>query len=80
MEEREKRRVQHYAQRTVSCSAPEFANHEQDVIRQSFSTGNHTWMKESLPVELGPDAINMLRRQRMERNRLAEPTPQTWSK
>jgi hypothetical protein len=37
-------------------------------------------MKESLPVELGPDAINMLRRQRMERNRLAEPTPQTWSK
>merc|ERR1719506_3290997 len=37
-------------------------------------------MKESLPVELAPDAVNLLRRQRMERNRLAEPVPQTWSK
>merc|ERR1719171_2227875 len=37
-------------------------------------------MKESLPVELAPDAVNLLRRQRMERNRLAEPAPQTWSK
>ncbi|CAJ1392024.1 unnamed protein product [Effrenium voratum] len=37
-------------------------------------------MKESLPVEMGPDAIHVLRRQRMERNRLAEPVPQTWSK
>jgi len=70
----------HYAQKTITTSAPEFANHEQDVIRQSFSTGNHTWMKEALPVELGPDAVNLLRRQRMERNRLAEPAPQTWSK
>jgi len=74
------RRVPHYALKTVTHSAPEFANHEQDVIRQSFSTGNHTWMKEALPVELGPDAVNLLRRQRMERNRLAEPLPQTWSK
>lgn len=77
---RVKRRVPHYAQKTITTSAPEFANHEQDVIRQSFSTGNHTWMKEALPVELAPDAVNLLRRQRMERNRLAEPTPQTWSK
>eukprot|EP00933_Yihiella_yeosuensis_P063350 TRINITY_DN66469_c0_g1_i1.p1 TRINITY_DN66469_c0_g1~~TRINITY_DN66469_c0_g1_i1.p1 ORF type:complete len:430 (+),score=66.98 TRINITY_DN66469_c0_g1_i1:76-1365(+) len=75
-----KRRIPHYAQKTVSHTAPEFANHEQDVIRQSFSTGNHTWMKEALPVELGPDTVNLLRRQRMERNRLAEPVPQTWSK
>jgi hypothetical protein len=37
-------------------------------------------MKEALPVELGPDMVNLLRRQRMERNRLAEPVPQTWSK
>merc|ERR1719379_2545060 len=37
-------------------------------------------MKESLPVELAPDAANLLRRQRMERNRLAEPVPHTWSK
>jgi len=78
--ERLTRRVPHYAQKTITTSAPEFANHEQDVIRQSFSTGNHTWMKESLPVELAPDAVNLLRRQRMERNRLAEPVPQTWSK
>lgn len=78
--ERLVRRVPHYALKTVTHSAPEFANHEQDVIRQSFSSGNHTWMKEALPVELGPDAINLLRRQRMERNRLAEPQPQTWSK
>lgn len=74
------RRVPHYAMKTVASSAPEFANHEQDVIRQSFTRGNHTWMKEALPVELGPDAVNLLRRQRMERNRLAEPAPQTWSK
>lgn len=74
------RRVPHYAQKTITTSAPEFANHEQDVIRQAFSTGNHSWMKESLPVELAPDAVNLLRRQRMERNRLAEPVPQTWSK
>jgi hypothetical protein len=78
--ERTTRRIPHYALKTVAHSAPEFANHEQDIIRQSFSTGNHTWMKEALPVELGPDAINLLRRQRMERNRLAEPMPQTWSK
>lgn len=31
-------------------------------------------------MELGPDSVNLLRRQRMERNRLAEPVPQTWSK
>jgi len=74
------RRVPHFAIKTITHSAPEFSNNEQDVIRQSFSTGNHTWMKEALPVELGPDAINLLRRQRMERNRLAEPVPQTWSK
>lgn len=74
------RRIPHYAQKTITTSAPEFANHEQDVIRQSFCCGNHTWMKESLPVELAPDAVNLLRRQRMERNRLAEPVPHTWSK
>merc|ERR1719326_1181080 len=73
-------RIPHYALKTVAYSAPDFANQEQDVIRQSFTTGNYTWMKEALPVELGPDAINLLRRQRMERNRLAEPLPQTWSK
>jgi len=78
--ERVMRRVPHYAQKTITTSAPEFANHEQDVIRQSFCCGNHTWMKEALPVELAPDAVNLLRRQRMERNRLAEPVPQTWSK
>ena len=27
---------------------------------------------------LRPDAIHLLRRQKMERNRLAEPVPQTW--
>ncbi|CAE7194651.1 unnamed protein product [Symbiodinium sp. CCMP2592] len=74
------RRQPHYAQTTQANGANEFSNHEQDIIRQSFSTGNHTWMKESLPVELGPDAIHLLRRQKMERNRLAEPVPQTWSK
>jgi len=74
------KRIPHYAQKTITTSAPEFANQEQDTIRQSFSTGNHTWMKEALPVELAPDAVNLLRRQRMERNRLAEPVPQTWSK
>lgn len=74
------RRAPHYAMRTITHSAPEYANHEQDVIRQSFSCGNHTWMKEALPVELAPDAVNLLRRQRMERNRLSEPLPQTWTK
>jgi len=77
---RSRRAIAHYASQTVANSAPEFANDEQDIIRQSFSTGNHTWMKESLPVELAPDSINQLRRQRMEKNRLAEPLPQTWSK
>lgn len=74
------RRQPHYAQGTHANGAMEYSNHEQDIIRQSFSTGNYTWMKECLPVELGPDAIHLLRRQRMERNRLAEPVPQTWSK
>eukprot|EP00747_Dinoflagellata_sp_TGD_P162785 gnl/TRDRNA2_/TRDRNA2_180766_c0_seq1.p1 gnl/TRDRNA2_/TRDRNA2_180766_c0~~gnl/TRDRNA2_/TRDRNA2_180766_c0_seq1.p1 ORF type:complete len:432 (-),score=84.78 gnl/TRDRNA2_/TRDRNA2_180766_c0_seq1:214-1509(-) len=78
--DRTTRRVPHYAMKTVTHSAPEFVNHEQDMIRQSFSCGNYTWMKEALPVELGPDAVNMLRRQRMERNRLADPLPQTWTK
>lgn len=49
-----------------------FANSEQDTIKQSFSTGNHTWMKESLPVDLAPDSVHVLRRQRMERNRLGD--------
>eukprot|EP00929_Paragymnodinium_shiwhaense_P113629 TRINITY_DN81911_c0_g1_i1.p1 TRINITY_DN81911_c0_g1~~TRINITY_DN81911_c0_g1_i1.p1 ORF type:complete len:415 (-),score=90.25 TRINITY_DN81911_c0_g1_i1:33-1277(-) len=75
-----RRRAAHYTLQTVATSAPEFANQEQDTIRQSFSTGNHTWMKQALPVELAPDSVNQLRRQRMERNRLAEPLPQTWSK
>lgn len=78
--ERRARRQPHYALKTVACSAPEFLNHEQDIVRQSFSTGNFTWMKEALPVEIGPDTVNMLRRHRMERNRLAEPVPQTWSR
>lgn len=75
-----RRRGAHYALQTVATSAPEFANMEQDVIRQSFSTGNHTWMKDALPEQLAPDSVNQLRRQRMEQNRLAEPLPQTWSK
>merc|ERR1719235_3005554 len=37
-------------------------------------------MKEALPVELAPDTVNLLRRQRMERNRLSEQIPQTWTK
>eukprot|EP00927_Polykrikos_kofoidii_P070859 TRINITY_DN67237_c0_g1_i1.p1 TRINITY_DN67237_c0_g1~~TRINITY_DN67237_c0_g1_i1.p1 ORF type:complete len:465 (+),score=43.45 TRINITY_DN67237_c0_g1_i1:160-1554(+) len=77
---RPRRRCPHYALRTVASSAPEYANHEQDVIRQSFSTGNRTWMKEALPVELAPDSVNQLRRRRIERHRLAEPVPQTWSR
>lgn len=78
--ERAARRIPHFALQTITASQPEYANHEQDMIRQSFSAGNHTWMKEALPVDLGPDAVNFLRRQRMERSRLAEPVPQTWSK
>ena len=66
-------RQPHYAIQTRTHSESEFANMEQDVIRQSFSVGNHTWIKQSLPTDLSPDAINRLRRQRMERNRLAEP-------
>lgn len=73
-------KMPHYAMNTISHVAPEYSNAEQDTIRQSFNTGNHTWMKEAIPVELGPDAVNSLRRHRMERNRLAEPVPQTWSK
>lgn len=73
-------RVPHYARKTISHSAAEYLNHEQDVIRQSFSTGNHTWIKEALPAELGPDSLNLHRRQRMERNRLAVPVPQTRTK
>jgi len=72
--------VPRYALKTVSSSAPEFANQEQDVIRQSFSKGNYTWMKHALPVELAPDSVNLLRRQRMEHNRLAEPSPQPYSR
>jgi len=74
------RRPPRYAIKTVSSSATEFVNQEQDVIRQSFSKGNYTWIKHALPVELGPDSVNHLRRQRMENNRLAEPSPQPYSR
>jgi len=69
-----------YARRTISRWAPEFANHEQDVIRQCFSTGSYTSLKQAMPKDLAPDSVNALRRQRMNKNRLAEPEPQTWSK
>lgn len=80
--ERMVRRMPHYAMQTVTTSAPEFANTEQDLIKQAFSAGNHTWMKEAVPVELAPDSVNLLRRQRMEKNRLMEPPsqPQSWSR
>jgi len=69
-----------YARRTISRWAPEFANHEQDVIRQCFSAGSYTSLKQAMPKDLAPDSVNALRRQRMNKNRLAEPEPQTWSK
>lgn len=37
-------------------------------------------MKESLPVEIAPDAVNTLRRRRMERNRHTDRLQQTWPK
>jgi len=76
----EGKRLPHYALRTVSSSAPEYANHEQDIIRQSFRTGNHTWIKEALPVDLGPDAVNLRRRRRMEQGQLPSARQQPLSK
>jgi hypothetical protein len=65
---------------TVSCSAPEYVNHEQDMIAQSFGTGNYSSIREALPVEIGPGTIHELRRQRQEKNRLGDMGPQIWSK
>eukprot|EP00397_Hematodinium_sp_SG-2012_P044195 GEMP01049304.1.p1 GENE.GEMP01049304.1~~GEMP01049304.1.p1 ORF type:complete len:394 (+),score=90.46 GEMP01049304.1:179-1360(+) len=74
-------RVPHFSLSTVAQSAPGYSNAEQDIIRQAFHTGNYTWMKELLPVELAPDAINILRRRRMEENRVGTGRPPlTWSK
>lgn len=71
----------HYALQTVCNSAPEFANTEQDQIRNAFTTGGfRTTLRESVPVGLAPDSVNMLRRQRMARNRNAEALPKSWSK
>lgn len=50
------------------------------MIRQCFSTGSYTSLKQAMPRDLAPDSVNVLRRQRMNKNRLAEPEPQTWSK
>jgi|OM-RGC.v1.034111475 hypothetical protein len=36
-------------------------NTQQDIIRQGFTTGNYTWLKESLPVELGHDTVLAVR-------------------
>jgi hypothetical protein len=71
------RREPNYAKRTISRWAPEFANHEQDVIRQCFSTGSYTSLKQATPNDLAPDSVNALRRQRMNKNRLAEPEPRS---
>mmetsp|Transcript_92134 Transcript_92134/g.182976 ORF Transcript_92134/g.182976 Transcript_92134/m.182976 type:complete len:416 (+) Transcript_92134:142-1389(+) len=74
------RRQPHYAKRTISRWAPEFAGHEQDVIRQCFSAGSYTSLRGAMPKDLAPDSVNALRRHRMNKNRLAEAEPQTWSK
>jgi len=74
------KKVPHYQLPTTSQACMEYFNMEQDVIRQCFQTGNYNYMKEAIPVELGPDAVNALRRQRMERNRTADVQPTTWSK
>lgn len=76
-----RRRVPHYALQTVCNSAPEFANAEQDQIRNAFTTGGfRTTLRESVPVGLAPDSVNMLRRQKMARNRNAETLPKSWSR
>lgn len=81
LEEYHRARQPHYAQNTVARSLPCYANSEQDVIRQAFQTGNYTWMKELIPVEIAPDSINGLRKKRMEQNRTGDGRPaQTWSK
>jgi len=75
-------RMPHYSQTTVSHSAADFSNTEQDMIRQAFHTGNYTWMKELLPVELYPESVNFLRKKRMDHVRTAQSArqPMTWSK
>lgn len=62
-------RLPHYALETFSSTAPEYMNLQQDIIRQGFNIGNFTWLKESVPVELGPDTVLAVRRLRMEKGR-----------
>jgi hypothetical protein len=62
-------RVPHYQMETFSSTAPEYLNTQQDIIRQGFHTGNYTWLKESLPVELGHDTILAVKRLRIEKGR-----------
>lgn len=61
--------VPHYALETFASTAPEYMNLEQDVIRQGFHSGNYTWLKDALPVELAPDTVSALRKTRVERSR-----------
>lgn len=76
------KRIPHYSLTTVSNSAADYSNQEQDVIRQAFHTGNYTWMKELLPVEIYPESVNFLRKKRMEHNRLVKTSrqPMTWTR
>lgn len=76
-------RKPHYSLSTVATSAPDYINHEQDVIHQAFHTGNYTWMKELLPVGLHPDSINFLRKKRMDQVKTGgspRREPLTWAK
>jgi len=76
-------RVPHYSLSTLASSAPEYLNHEQDVIRQAFHRGNYTYMKERVPSKFAPNSITFFRRKRMDQVRTGtyfRREPLTWAK
>eukprot|EP00929_Paragymnodinium_shiwhaense_P054668 TRINITY_DN27410_c0_g1_i1.p1 TRINITY_DN27410_c0_g1~~TRINITY_DN27410_c0_g1_i1.p1 ORF type:complete len:506 (+),score=122.74 TRINITY_DN27410_c0_g1_i1:131-1648(+) len=73
------RRRRNYAHPTISCAAPDYANDEQDLLRQSFASGNFSGLRSAVPSGVAPGSVNQHRRQRQEKNRESDLAPRVWS-
>lgn len=60
----------HYLRGTVASGAVDYALCDQGLIKEAFNTGNFTDLRSAIPLELAADQVALLRRHRMEANRV----------
>lgn len=72
MAETDAAKVPHYMLPNFTSILPEYANAEQDKIREAFSTGNYSAVSK-IPNNIGPETINKMRQDQIDSNRKANP-------